>query len=419
MMKAAMCFRGVLLAGLAVFGGVAAAEEALPRVFCMNPKLLASAKERIAANDPDLQPALAKLLEQADKALQAGPWSVMDKKRVPPSGDKHDFTATSPYAGTGDGLVNPAWWQDYDRVPLERLTQASETLALAYYLTGRSVYAERAAHLLRVWFLDPATRMAPDLKGRVFPGRDGFHEHRVSPIDVRFMPRIVDSVGLLASSEAWTDEDQQGMVEWFRQFTDRVRALADGAHRNSGHNIATWYHAQIAAQALFVGDEPLAREMIERTKLRIEKAIGPDGVFLRERGRTRSMSYSCFHVYPMFNLAMMGGRVGIDLWRYETADGRGMRVALDFLARYAGPEDKAKWPFREIDAVAEDWWDPPRDQLPSVLYHAATVYGNEHYKELAQDVLQDDWPEFRVHLMAGIPLRWWDTVNVRLPGLDD
>lgn len=418
-MNAAMSVRGVLLAGLTVLGSTAPVDDALPRVFCMNPELLTSAKERIAAKDPDLQPALTKLLEQADKALQAGPWSVMDKGKVPPSGNKHDFTATSPYAGTGDGLVNPVWWQDYDRVPLERLTQASETLALAYFFTGRPIYAQRAAHLLRVWFLDPATRMAPDLKGRVFPGRHGFHEHAISPIDVRFMPRIVDTVGLLASSEAWTDDDQEGMVEWFRQFTDRVRALADAAHRNSGHNIATWYHAQIAAQALFVGDEALAREMIERTKARMEKAIGPDGVFLSERGRTRSMSYSCFHLYPLFNLAMMGERVGINLWRYETADSRGMRRAIDFLARYARPKDKANWPFREIAPVEGDWWDPPRDQLPSVLYHAAIVYDNEHYRELAKDVLQDDWPAFRLHLMSGIPLRWWDTVNIPLPGLDD
>lgn len=414
-----------LSAGLALFavailwGNAAGAEQEPPRVFCMSREGLLEARNRIARKDSALQASLAKLLEQADKALRAGPWSVMDKNRVPPSGNKHDFTATSPYAGTGDGLVNPAWWQDYDRVPLERLTQASETLALAYYLTGRQVYAERAAHLLRVWFLDPATHMAPDLKGRVFPGRDGFHEHWVSTIDVRFMSRIVDAVGLLGSSEAWTDEDQKGMVDWFRQFTKNVQARADAGHKNSGQNIATWYHAQIAAQALFVGDEALARELVERTKPRNEKAIGSDGVFLPERGRTRSMSYSCFNLYPMFNLAMMGERVGIDLWHYETADGRGMRLALDFLARYAAPDAKKNWPYKEIDPVEGDWWDPYRQMLPSVLYHAARVYEDKGYEAKAAAILQQDWATSRLHLICGIPVRWWDTVNIELPGLDD
>ena len=38
--------------------------------------------------------ARAALLREAERALAAGPFSVMDKQRVPPSGDKHDFLAS-------------------------------------------------------------------------------------------------------------------------------------------------------------------------------------------------------------------------------------------------------------------------------------------------------------------------------------
>jgi hypothetical protein len=44
---------------------------------------------------------------------------------------------------------------------------------------------------------------------------------------------------------------------------------------------------------------------------------------------------------------------------------------------HARAEDKTNWPFREIAPVACDGWNPPRDQFPSVLYHAAIVYGNQ------------------------------------------
>ncbi len=36
-------------------------------------------------------------------------------------------------------------------------------LRLAYYFSENEMYAEHAAKLLRVWFLDPETRMNPNL----------------------------------------------------------------------------------------------------------------------------------------------------------------------------------------------------------------------------------------------------------------
>src|SRR5215470_4681354 len=46
-------------------------------------------------------PALDALFAEADRALRSGPFSVMDKELVPPSGDKHDYMSIGPY-----------WWPD-------------------------------------------------------------------------------------------------------------------------------------------------------------------------------------------------------------------------------------------------------------------------------------------------------------------
>lgn len=379
-------------------------DSSQPRVFCMSRKGLLEAKAMITRNDPLLQASFKKLLKQADKALEAGPFSVMQKTKVPPSGDKHDYMSVPPYAGSSDGKTNPAWWQDYDRVPLERLTQVTETLALAYYLTEKQVYADRAALLLRVWFLNPDTRMNPDLKYAQASTRIGV-------IDTRFIPRIVDVVGLLGSSKAWTDRDQAGMEKWFREFSKNVRARVDKAHRGSGHNIASFYHVQMASIALFVGDEELADTFIGRTKTRIGNAINSNGGFAPELRRTCSLSYSCFHMYAMFNLATMGHRVNLDLWTYETRDGRSLRKALDFLAQYSGAENKKKWPYKEIEKTKGDWWDPYRQQLPSVLCHASRVYQDKRYEACAAKILGDELDVSRLQLMCGIPIRWCDTID--------
>jgi hypothetical protein len=64
----------------------------LPRVFCLDPIKLAITKARLNKSDQSLQPALKSLRHEADDALKQEPFSVIDKKLIPPSGDKHDYT---------------------------------------------------------------------------------------------------------------------------------------------------------------------------------------------------------------------------------------------------------------------------------------------------------------------------------------
>lgn len=388
----------------------------VPRVFCLSREGLAEAKALVARDDPSLRASLAWLLREADLALDVGPFSVLLKGRLPPSGNKHDYHSLSPYQWpdpekpdglpykSRDGYTNPEWWQDYDRVPFERLVQATETLALAFTFTGHEPYAARAAHLVRIWFLDPATAMTPDLVyAQAIPGKMPGH---TQVIDTRFVPRLIDAIGLIRASQAWTDHDQAGLVAWFRQFLVNVRRRADEGYRTSAHNIASFYHAQMAAMSLFVGDEAQAREMIERTKPRLDQAVGADGFFTVERRRTRSLSYSCFHLYALFNLATMGRLLDIEVWNHTTTDGRGLRRVLDTVARHAGPYPPKDWPFSETGRTPGDWWDPFHDQLPTVLHHAAVAYRERSYANLIPKLLGDPATVDlnRLHLLCGLPL---------------
>ncbi|MCP4641890.1 MAG: hypothetical protein GY851_15720, partial [bacterium] len=128
--------------------------------------------------------------------------------------------------------------------------------------------------------------------------------------------------------------------------------------------------------------------------------------FAPERRRTRSLSYSCFHLYAMFNLATMGEYVDVDLWHFSTDDGRSLHKALDFLAKHAGSYPPQSWPYQEKAGTRGDWWDPFHDQLPVVLYHAAKVYEDEQYAEAATKILEtrDGLAANRLQLILGIPL---------------
>src|SRR5512144_3453095 len=108
-----------------------------------------------------------------------------------------------------DGERNPEINKITDHRSLDDLENAVETLALAYYFKGDEAHAAKAVQLLRTFFLDPATRMNPNLEYAQFI--PGINTGRgIGLIETRGLPRVVDAIGLLAGSKSLTQVDQGG-----------------------------------------------------------------------------------------------------------------------------------------------------------------------------------------------------------------
>jgi len=166
------------------------------------------------------------LLAQADSYLTEEPSSVMEKKQAPSSGDKHDFLSLSPYYWPDptkpnglpyiyrDGETNP----EVDSIPdarnLHDMIKRVRILSVAYYYTDNILYASKASELLRVWFLNNNTHMNPNLQySDVISGRNnGSHSGIIAGIYFR---DLIDAIGLIRNSVAWTNQDQQGIELWF------------------------------------------------------------------------------------------------------------------------------------------------------------------------------------------------------------
>jgi hypothetical protein len=329
-----------------------------PRVFLLDARMLAATKAA-PAGDAHRQVVVNAAIAAADKAMREGPFSVMQKGVVPPSGDKHDYMSHAPYFWADpskpdglpyirrDGEHNPEIKKITDHDYMGRMGEDARSLALAYYYTGNASYADRAALLLRTWFLDPATRMNPNLEfGQGIPGINT--GRGIGLIETRFLMPALDAVGLLEGSTAWTTADQEGIKSWIGQFLHWMRASEKGMAEDAAkNNHGTWYDLQVTDYALFIGDKQLAIDTLNRVKTRrIAVQIEPDGREPLELVRTNAFSYSIGNLDGLMQLAWLGPQVGVDLWGYKTADGRCIRAALDFLLPYA--VGAKTWDYQEI-----------------------------------------------------------------------
>lgn len=328
---------------------------ALPSVFAYSPSALAATRQRIAEGDLAILPAFDQLLSEANKALAMKPPSVMDKAKAI-SGDKHDYYSQAPYWWPDptkldglpyirkDGQVNPESKDGNDAKIYPRVCNTIELLGLAYYFTHQEAYAQKAAELARVWFLDPATRMNPNLTyAQGIPGRNDGRGAGV--LEGRHILAATDGLALITASPAWPTSAQTAMRTWLEAYYKWLTTSKNGQDEmRAVNNHGSWYAVQAASLELALGKTTAARARIEKHLTTfIASQITPTGEQPHELARTNSLSYSLFNLEALFALANLGDRAGFPQgWAYTTKDGRSLHAALAYVAPYIDPTKT--WP---------------------------------------------------------------------------
>jgi hypothetical protein len=343
--------------------------------------------------------AYEQLIADADKALQGGVYSVTFKEIVPPSGSKNDYMSMGPYWWPDpekpdglpyirrDGVINPER-DKTDRPQVGGLINDVRILSLSWYFSGESKYAEKAAQLLRVWFLEPETLMNPHLEyGQAIPGRTT--GRGIGIIDTKGFSVLVDAIALLETSGHLSDNEKQGIRSWFEEYfrwlTESQHGKDEDAYPNN-HSVA--YDVQVAGIAYFLGNHEYVARKIDAMKNRIDKMIEEDGKQPAELIRTRAFGYSVGNLGNFFDAADIGLKAGVNVFDYVNQDGGSFQKALDYLIGYIGREED--WPYEEISD-----WKSIENNLGRLVRRAGHVYENNNYRTLYKivfyDRLKDDW----------------------------
>lgn len=334
-------------------------------VFCSPPPAIAGRRTSAPGN-----PVVKTLIANAEAALSDGPYSVVQKTTLPPSGDIHDYWHPAPYwwpnPAKPDGL--PYIKKDgqrvpgtrmyepesakYDRTRLQLLFDNTTALALGWKLTGRKDFAAHGARLVRSWFLDPETRMKPHLTfAQVRMGHNKNQGVATGIIEFKDFYYTLDAVRLLEASGAFTSEDSAHLKDWLREYLGWLETSTQGLREcRSVNNHGTYYDLQTAAICAYLDDQERLRDIMLRAQSRLAQQITEDGVQPDEMKRSITQHYVFFNLQGLLNIFRVAQAVGQAPLDFTAEPGRRLRAALDWILRH----DLHAWPYEQIDAFDHD-----------------------------------------------------------------
>jgi hypothetical protein len=347
--------------------------------------ILARSKARVDANDAAYMPAYNQLLSDADALLKYKPVSVMDKTDLPPSGDKHDYMSIGPYwwpdpskpGGVPymrkDGEVNPEVKSFPDKTNMPKLCANVYMLSLAYYFSGNEKYAKHASKLIKVWFLDSATAMNPNLKyGQAIKGVTEGRAEGI--IEARHFIFLIDAVELLKGSENFKEAKQKNLKKWMKEFLSWMQTSQIGIdEKDAKNNHGVWYDALNLSLANFVGDKELANKIVRAAVQRLDEQMDDSGYFPLELARTTSMHYTAFILDAFTIIAQLSENTETNFWALQTTSKKSLEKGIETLVPYLS--GNKKWTWQQIKPFTMSNAYP-------ILWKASSKYNCKSCKEI-------------------------------------
>jgi hypothetical protein len=304
-----------------------------------------------------------RLRAEAEKRLKDGPWTVALERPKDLAIDPHDYYSEAPYWWPDpehpdgpylrkDGQTNPARFLS-NKAGLNSMADAVFTLGTAAYFLDDPRYAQRARLIIQAWFLNPRTRMNPNLE--YAQAIRGVNDGRGAGIlDGRVFIRAIEGMELLAQTGQWDAKDQLAVHKWFDEY---LRWLTESKHgldeKHAGNNHASWWTAQVAAVATFVENKSAEHMAFAHYRdVIFPRQIRKDGSAPREETRTRSLSYSAFNLEAYTMTCRIAQVQGVDLWKVHARSGATLETVIGYLEPYLS--DPHKWSKEQISDFPND-----------------------------------------------------------------
>ncbi len=352
-----------------------------------------------------------RLIQEAESVISLEPKTIVAAANPRSAGGIHDWSSEGDYWWPNpknpngpyiqrDGMTNPDNFIAHRQFMLA-FVRAFDALAAAYKVTADERYAEAAVKHLRAWFINPATKMAPNLNyaqaiHNKVAGRG------TGVIDTVHFAEVALGIEVLRHSKALTAEDDKAVTQWFKDYLVWLQTSPNGTEEEQTlNNHGTCWVLQAASFAHLVNDQVVLAKCRTRFKQDLlPNQMAANGSFPRELARTKPYGYSIFNLDVMTSLAMVLSTPSENLMTYTLSDGRSMLKGVAFLAPYVA--DKTKWPKKPDVMYWNDW--PVRE--PFLIFGALNTDNAtwlDKWKKLDPDPTVE---EIRRNLPVRQPILW-------------
>jgi len=328
----------------------------------------------------------ARVIKAANQYLNEKPITITDSSSPRSAGGVHDFFSEADYWWPDpknpngpyiqrDGMSNPDNFVDHRRA-LMRLSVQVPALVAAWKLTKDKRYAAKAAQHLRAWFIDERTRMNPNLQYAqaihgITTGRG------TGIIDTIHLVEVARSIEVLKDSSVLSMSELGAITQWFKAYLTWMTTSKNGTdEREAKNNHTTCWVMQVAAFAHLVADQKLLDYCRERFKtIIVPNQVATNGSFPEELRRTKPYGYELFNLEAMATVCQILSTPQDNLFTFQTADGRGFRRAVEYMAPFIG--DKKSWPLKPDVMYDQEW--PMRQ---ASLLFAGIAFNRHDYLDL-------------------------------------
>lgn len=316
-------------------------------------------KQQIESGNNWYAEAYNELIAESNKILLMDANPVTAKEYWPPSGNKHDYLSIAPYFWPDsskpdglpwipqDGVINPLTrGNNTDQVRLAKLWDAFEHLAFAIYYGNDQRYADKAVSLIRIWFIDTATRVNPNINfGQGVPG--GKNGNSFGIIEWTGISKAITLMQVLEYKKLLPAETKTAFAAWLVEYKDWLITSDLGIKEGRMlQNHGTWYDYQLIGILRYLGKDEEAKAQALITQKRIGDQIMPDGSMPKELNRTKSVYYSEMNLRAFTLLSKMCLPLGLDLWNYQHQNGSSVQQAYHYLRPFANREKM--WLYKQI-----------------------------------------------------------------------
>ncbi len=293
-----------------------------------------------------------------EREMKRGPWSVTYARPKGLDIARNDYYSEGPYWWPDpknpngpyirkDGERNPNR-DDKNRRALGDMSEAVMALGLGAWLFDDARYAQQAAKLVRVWFIDDATRMNPNLNyGQAVRGHNNGRGAGI--IDTVSLIYAAQGMALLDRSGKWNEADSRAARQWYASYVKWLNSSKNGLdEKKAQNNHGTWWTSQVAAFSAFSHNQDVQTQMWERFhKYLVPTEIQPNGSCPREEARTNSLSYSAMNLDGFSILCRLAQQDGKNLWSGTT-----LEQSFHYLRPYV--LEPAKWKKQQISPYKAD-----------------------------------------------------------------